>query len=460
MTSIMWSPACKEKYSFTNIPLTTTVVSPQSLKNPYLLWPYRIVASPFFLLTLLFDTTIANGYRLLITNRSIEHINTQMQKEHLQKAKWIKICTAIGLVSIGLFLSYKYRPSFLEQKPTAPRSYWPYYLLLTLGVGMGESYKCYQSIVNYRFSQDVKSLGQGIDITDYIRKTALFVHTKMSYDLEVEMKNKEFISYWANSIMKELLSGEKNLTNITNCLENISESKKQQGISKNSIDKLSKELGSSVKIFSSESPFFVIENIPKLIFKRFSSSSSENSLEAKKCINNYVKAKNVIKANNLNLLEIPKVKKFEVDDSRFQNQPESFLAQTFFPNVNTGSEEQSKSYQTCSNLDNFGETIRQLTCFIIKTGFSDVRPETIPIIAPLSKEKKIALVDLEDMDLKNRIYGLLGAPHNRKGLIRCLYSKEHIDIMVKEAKCHGIVILPEIVAKRLDELDLLKKKPK
>jgi Leucine-rich repeat (LRR) protein len=129
------TPVIEKKYSFFDLPITTTIASPKALQNPFFLWAYRIICSPFLFSTFLFDSTLANGYRLLFSNRSIEKIHHQKQKE-LQTRR-INILFSLSAFTLTTVLSIYYFKSyfsmtnfFLPPKKDPPKSLLPYLGLL------------------------------------------------------------------------------------------------------------------------------------------------------------------------------------------------------------------------------------------------------------------------------------------------------------------------------------------
>ncbi|MFI5335076.1 MAG: hypothetical protein ACHQT8_07985 [Chlamydiales bacterium] len=88
------------------------------------------------------------------------------------------------------------------------------------------------------------------------------------------------------------------------------------------------------------------------------------------------------------------------------------------------------------------DTARQLTTFIVKTGFSDVDWRNIPILhSSPADATHVALIDLEEMEgARTGIFGSSWAWQPRRGLIRCLGSRELVGIAIAEARRHGITL--------------------
>lgn len=81
-----------DTYSLTTLPLTAKVLSPKCLTNPFFLWAYRIISSPFILVTFLFDGTVGNLYRLILGNHLITfHDDKVVQEDQLRKNNQILI---------------------------------------------------------------------------------------------------------------------------------------------------------------------------------------------------------------------------------------------------------------------------------------------------------------------------------------------------------------------------------
>jgi hypothetical protein len=113
ITSYIIPKPLQHEYSFFDHPITAKVVSPQSLQNAFFLWAYRIIASPFILLTFLFDNSVGNLYRLTLSNHSIGKINQKITEQNKQKTIRLIIGGAIALVSFAaLTYSLKSAPSY------------------------------------------------------------------------------------------------------------------------------------------------------------------------------------------------------------------------------------------------------------------------------------------------------------------------------------------------------------
>ncbi|MFN4174094.1 MAG: DUF648 domain-containing protein [Parachlamydiaceae bacterium] len=149
---------------------------------------------------------------------------------------------------------------------------------------------------------------------------------------------------------------------------------------------------------------------------------------------NMVKAKEVILANQLGQLIVPHAKKIEIkaSDKTYTLIAEECL--DFDADVST----HITRYQTPSKA--LDETVRQLAVFIAKTGFNDVTWRNIPFLnekPDAQGNRRVALIDLEDMDRDSVDKGFTGDVNESCGLIGCL-SKDQIDIAINEAKKQGI----------------------
>lgn len=97
-------------------------------------------------------------------------------------------------------------------------------------------------------------------------------------------------------------------------------------------------------------------------------------------------------------------------------------------------------------LSGLDETIRQLACFVTQAGFGDMEWRNAPVLDRASgfeRPRRVALIDLEEIAFKdhdNRAFlrgaqnGIFGNdwPVFRRGLINCVHSENHIDIILDE----------------------------
>ena len=177
---------------------------------------------------------------------------------------------------------------------------------------------------------------------------------------------------------------------------------------------------------------FSLIDAPHLIFKI--PFPGAGKLQAARFINsqqgsdkrfaNMVKALEVCLVHQLDLLIIPRAKKFDVDGM-------TLIAEERL-DIQQNESVQEELYQILPDLN---ETTKQLATFIAKTGFSDVEWRNIPTI---NGSRRVALIDLQKMDgAETGIFG--GGLLKHRGLIQCLSSEEQIDIALDEANHHGIV---------------------
>lgn len=144
-------------------------------------------------------------------------------------------------------------------------------------------------------------------------------------------------------------------------------------------------------------------------------------------------SKKVCLANGLDLLLLPAAKKIFVWAA---NAEHPVIVESEIPFQRKESM-QEHLYRTLPGLE---ETTRQLTTFIAKTGFSDVEWRNIPLFddAPAIQRRRVALIDVEEMEsAQSGIFGS-GWPAPRRGLIRCLGSREQVGIAIAEADRLGL----------------------
>ena len=148
-----------------------------------------------------------------------------------------------------------------------------------------------------------------------------------------------------------------------------------------------------------------------------------------------IKAKEVCLANHLGLLIIPQSKLVTVSGK-------TFIVEKFL-DLNPIEWAQESLYITYANQ--MEEAIRQLSILIAKTGFSDVTWRNIPILNEepgYEGPRRIGLIDLEG--LGSSLDGFIGFFMNgSRGLINCLASERLIDIVIEEARNHGVLISNE-----------------
>ncbi len=155
---------------------------------------------------------------------------------------------------------------------------------------------------------------------------------------------------------------------------------------------------------------FTLSSAPGYIFKK--QEDAEQRYES------MLLAQTVCRTHQLGLLKIPHARligkyiveeKLELENASIQ-------------------EENFKKYASSIN-----ETIRQLAVFICKTGFSDVSWRNNPVLSNSGDLKKIALIDLEELNPSEEFagIGLFGVPSEkgisiptRRGLIGCVNENQ------------------------------------
>lgn len=147
-----------------------------------------------------------------------------------------------------------------------------------------------------------------------------------------------------------------------------------------------------------------------------------------------VKARAICQTHDLGLLVIPEAVKFLVLERKCGGRCYTFIAERH-ADIAPTDHEQERLY--AEHADRLTETIRQLTTFICKSGFSDVAWRNVPICNDSLKAKgdlKVVLIDLEEM--LSAEMGLFGHKKPRRhGLISCVMP-EQADIVIEEARKH------------------------
>jgi hypothetical protein len=165
---------------------------------------------------------------------------------------------------------------------------------------------------------------------------------------------------------------------------------------------------------------------------------------AERRYDNMMKAKRICMTHHLSQLVIPSAKKIEL---QHKDRKYVLIAEQKLDISKTDSkvEESFRKQPTA-----FEKTIRHITTFIAKTGFSDVTWRNIPLVAPEKPGEpyRIALIDLAEMG--NVDEGLWGGSAGRRGLINCV-SGDLIDSVVDEARNQGVEISFERVSQLKQE---------
>lgn len=187
---------------------------------------------------------------------------------------------------------------------------------------------------------------------------------------------------------------------------------------------------------------FQLPNISNLVFKMAEPDRQAEWLDQTVDTNNLikfrfenmVKAKQVCMEHHLDLLDIPHAKKIEVV---VNGRSYPLIAEEFL-HINQDASIQEHLYYMYP--ERLTETIKQLTLFIAKTHFNDVKWNNIPIMDPDSPGPlHIALPDLEEM--RDPYQGIFGGKF--QGLIGCLGSEKLIDIVIEEACRHYVSFTAE-----------------
>lgn len=148
---------------------------------------------------------------------------------------------------------------------------------------------------------------------------------------------------------------------------------------------------------------------------------------------NIIKSKESCLAWHWNLLKIPNAKKFELQHN---NEKYELIAEEALAVGRTDSA-QYEFYRVHS--DRLKNTVKQLASFIAVRGLCNVAGRNIPLIESNDSNKDlcVGLIDLKF--LNDSEAGFAGNPWNgSRGFIRCLGSKEQIDIAIAEARKHNV----------------------
>lgn len=148
----------------------------------------------------------------------------------------------------------------------------------------------------------------------------------------------------------------------------------------------------------------------------FKITNEENSI---KRYNNFLFAKYICDKFKLDLIKIPNT---IIIDMICNGKNVKFTIEEKVDIMDTG---QTRT-EFEKNPDLLDDTVYQLITFTVNTGFSDIDYRNIPIIKEDYKndgniKKRIALIDLEDMD--SVTIGLFGKPRVR-GLLKCIGNKK------------------------------------
>lgn len=199
---------------------------------------------------------------------------------------------------------------------------------------------------------------------------------------------------------------------------------------------------------------FSLKSAPGLVFKvgdpKLRVPSGGKFLNANESMGirykNMITAQEVCLKHKLTHLVIPNAKKFVVK----LNQNYVFTAERRLDFNHTESAQEQQFFLNAKKMD---ETIRQLAVFIAETGFSDVTWRNIPLLNSAGEgHKKIGLIDLEDFGLPD--IGLFGNGWKHRGLINCLFSEKHIDIVLEEAAKKKIDFESDVKNKRLPAIKM------
>lgn len=219
---------------------------------------------------------------------------------------------------------------------------------------------------------------------------------------------------------------------------NISKEELQQGviISEDSVSKIkqfieNKKTEGLTRFDNSRNLVFTLDSDPEYVFKALLDPIFGKVLSSESRYQNMILAKTVCRTHQLGLLVIPNAKLFtvEVNGKNYE-----FIAEKKLDIISNESLHEELLEKEGARLN---ETIRQLAVFICKIGYGDVEWRNNPILnnSLSNGQRKIALIDLENMNENEKEMGLFGG--YSKGLVACV-NEEQGKIVEKIAKENGV----------------------
>jgi hypothetical protein len=191
---------------------------------------------------------------------------------------------------------------------------------------------------------------------------------------------------------------------------------------------LNQETSEELVIYNGKSRVFSLTTIPNLIFK-FDFDDREERFR------DMVQAVKVCRDHHLNLLAIPRAKKFTIGN--FENMGKiTLIAEERF-NIAQSSSKQEELYQ----LPGLDDAFTQLAIFIAEAGHNDAEWRNLPVLdddPDFQGARRIALVDLEKSPQFNVEIGMFGGGYNKRGFVGLLPSERLIDMVINIASEHGI----------------------
>lgn len=179
---------------------------------------------------------------------------------------------------------------------------------------------------------------------------------------------------------------------------------------------------------------------PQFVFKLYIGYSQKDTRfeHMEKRYENSILAKQICDAHNLNLLIVPKAKKYTFENGRRMG----IVVLEECVDINSTDSGQRELYDKHQN--DLNETVRQLVDFVAKTGFYDINPRNVPIVNEVlgfQGSRRVALVDLEFMDRNKELSGF-------SGLMNCLFSEKQLDLVAEAANLDKRERLREIATYR------------
>lgn len=211
-------------------------------------------------------------------------------------------------------------------------------------------------------------------------------------------------------------------------------------ISEETLSNLKKELPSILKKSNVNATFydgqkdnliFSLKCAPHLIFKLCRNDNES----IQKRFNDSAKAREICQNYHLDLLKIPLA---DLIEATLEGKSYKIVVEERM-DASSDQEINDKLYETYA--EKLNETIRQLTCFICLSGFSDMAPRNAPILVNQLDLKNVTNVPVGLVDfgeLGSSIAGLFGIQSKlmpRRGLIGCIQPNQ-FNIVIDEAKKH------------------------
>lgn len=168
---------------------------------------------------------------------------------------------------------------------------------------------------------------------------------------------------------------------------------------------------------------FRLKEFPDIVYKKGQWGEIDDRFQ------NTLKAKKVCMAYKLDLLVVPKIKKFSIEG-------DCFVAEERL-DIEPHESAQEERYRELA--DKLTETAEQIAKFVAYSGFDDVTWRNIPILEKPGPEgqPQVGLVDLEFMGGAEG--GFYGAVHKSVGLIGCMPTARLMDVVIRVGLKLGVI---------------------